>query len=173
MSRLRSNGNRAHFNVAGRFVTVVVLQDRLYCLDSPCYHSSGPLGEGVVEDIEDIPCIRCPWHNFLVALDTGEEVQREMLAPNFNEDGVYVAPSFPLQPQNVGPASRKGKIVQRVHRCFVDDGTQDVVIELEDEDHIKLRPLASDTSARHEKRGAMSMQIRNIKLMEQGSESAK
>lgn len=82
---------------------------RLICLDSPCYHAGGPLGEGDIVELEDlgglqasslsssrhrdqkpylpkeegpnrnkstssILCIRCPWHRWLVSLDTGEEV---------------------------------------------------------------------------------------------------
>lgn len=82
---------------------------RLICLDSPCYHAGGPLGEGDIVELEDLAgkhasslsssrqrdrksylskeegvdhnenafsflCIRCPWHRWLVSLETGEEV---------------------------------------------------------------------------------------------------
>ncbi len=146
-------------------MTVVALRDRLFCLDSPCYHSAGPLGEGVVEDIEDIPCIRCPWHNFLVALDTGEEVLRDALPPAFDDDGVYRPPQYPLQPAPAGKP-RRAKPVQRVHECFVDPASQEIVVLIEDSETIRQRPLMSDVNASHPKRGAMSMEIRSIKEME-------
>ena len=172
LDRLVKNSNRAHFRLSNRYVTVVALGGaRLYCLDSPCFHSAGPLGEGPLEDIEDIPCIRCPWHNFLVALDTGEEVVREVLPPKFDDDGVYRPPQYPLQPASGGKPKRL-KPVQRVHECFVDSESQEIVVMIDDSETIKSHPLLSDTNACNEKRGAMSMQIRSIKEAEALEEAA-
>lgn len=92
---------------------------RLICLDSPCYHAGGPLGEGDIVELEDLAgrdatpscgrrqrsashdkkggelrgrepghcilCIRCPWHRWLVSLETGEEVL--LYPPDALEEG--------------------------------------------------------------------------------------
>ena len=70
-------GGRLHQKVNGRFVTILLHNEQLFCIDSCCYHASGPVGEGPVTDIEDIPTIRCMWHNMLFALDTGERISQE------------------------------------------------------------------------------------------------
>ena len=44
-------------------------------LDAICYHSGGPLAQGDIEDIDGFgTCIRCPWHRYLIKLETGEGV---------------------------------------------------------------------------------------------------
>lgn len=169
LEQLRSmSGRRCHTVLEGRYITVLEHHGRVYALDSPCYHAAGPLGEGPVVDIEDIPCIRCPWHQFLVALDTGEEVTRKAKAPNFTEDAnqVFQPPTYPMQPPSEdsfeGPAIRGGKSVQRIHRTEFEEGTGDVIVYLKSVEDIKHGPMRSDTNACHQ-RGAMSMQIRNLK----------
>jgi nitrite reductase/ring-hydroxylating ferredoxin subunit len=169
LEQLRSmSGRRCHTVLDGRYVTILEHRGRVYALDSPCYHAAGPLGEGPVVDIEDIPCIRCPWHQFLVALDTGEEVTRKAKPPNFSDDAnqVFQPPTYPMQPPSedafVGPAIRGGKAVQRTHRTELEEGTGDVIVYLQSADVIKEKPVRSDVNACHQ-RGAMSMQIRDIK----------
>jgi nitrite reductase/ring-hydroxylating ferredoxin subunit len=160
---------RCHLVLDGRYVTVLEHRGAIFALDSPCYHAAGPLGEGSVVDIEDIPCIRCPWHQFLVALDTGEEITRKAKAPNFqeHENDVFLPPTYPMQPPSEdafeGPAIRGGRQVQRLHRTAIDSETGDIVVFLADVDVMRQRPVRSDTNACHQ-RGAMSMQIRDIKL---------
>ncbi|PBJ78602.1 hypothetical protein BCY84_04246 [Trypanosoma cruzi cruzi] len=108
--RLRQQRNRAHFLLEDpyRFVTVLLHNGKLYAIDSPCYHASGPLGEGELMDLEDshtatsVACLRCPWHNILVAIDTGEivEVHPDTSAVRGKDDGrrEFAAPSYPLRP---------------------------------------------------------------------------
>lgn len=93
--RLRQQRNRAHFLLPDpyRYVSVILStrttaagkrkvdgveeeeeSKRLYCIDSACYHSAGPLAEGEIVAIEDMLCISCPWHHFLVSLDEGREI---------------------------------------------------------------------------------------------------
>lgn len=95
--RLEAQRGRAHFLLSEpyRYVSVILIPatrgqpKHLICMDSPCYHAAGPLGEGDLVELEDlvgtsnsettsaapsILCIRCPWHRFLVDLSTGEEV---------------------------------------------------------------------------------------------------
>jgi len=46
--------------------------DTVYALDAVCYHTGGPLVQGDIEDIDGRPCIRCPWHEYRITMDTGE-----------------------------------------------------------------------------------------------------
>ena len=167
--KIAKNGFRAHFTVEGRFVSVVLHKrtGRLYCLDSPCYHAAGPLGEGKIVDIEDIPCIACPWHNFLVALDSGEEVTVPMRPPDFGEDNVYRPPTYPMTSSErfAGPPQR-GRVVQRMHVIDEDPATGELIVDIASDEQIASKPVRSDTNAKHEKRGAMCIEIYNIKRME-------
>lgn len=167
IDRIRANGYRAHFTVDGRYITVVLHKrtGNLYCLDSPCYHAAGPLGEGPLVDIEDIPCIRCPWHNYLVSLDTGCEVTLPTLPPNFGTDGVYRPPTFPMEPAPMAGHPHRGPLVQRIHEV----GTMpngEIFVTIDDLEVMRKRPLRSDINACHEKRGALSMEIFKIKQLE-------
>lgn len=167
VDRIAKAGYRAHFTIDGRFISVVLHKrtGQLYCLDSPCYHAAGPLGEGPIVDIEDIPCISCPWHNYLVSLDTGCEVTVPAAAPDFGDDGVFRTPSFPLQPPKPRGPPQRGAVVQRVHEVGVGP-TGEVYVTIEDLETMKRRPLRSDTNACHVKRGGLSMEIYKIKQNE-------
>lgn len=115
---LKRLGGRMHSKVNGRFITVILHNDQIYCIDSCCFHASGPLGDGPVKDIEDIPTIRCMWHNIIVSLDTGERITQECLLPGELDGGEHLpqSMSFPLRPQGgSGKAKRHGEKVQRVH----------------------------------------------------------
>jgi len=61
--------------VVGRFITVLGIGGRLRAFDSVCYHAGGPLGLGDIEEAGEggRPCIRCPWHHYLVDLETGSK----------------------------------------------------------------------------------------------------
>ncbi|ORY42201.1 DUF455-domain-containing protein [Rhizoclosmatium globosum] len=71
----------------------------LYCIESICPHSGGPLWKGPVEDIEDLdaatePCrnpfIVCPWHSFRFDLGTGAVDQTEEKGHDARTLGVFV-----------------------------------------------------------------------------------
>ena len=70
----RTNHPAARPALQGRYVTVVQHGGQLFCLDSICFHAGGPLGLG---DLEELPggqaCLSCPWHYYLVSLDSGEK----------------------------------------------------------------------------------------------------
>ncbi|CBH18032.1 uncharacterized protein TEOVI_000435000 [Trypanosoma equiperdum] len=190
--RLRQQRNRAHFLLEEpyRFITVLLHHGKLYAIDSPCYHGSGPLGEGQIVDLEDmdtvvtsgdgklgssrVPCLRCPWHSYLISIETGELVEvlsvegtktgRENQADN---DVAEEMPSYPLQHRfgTCGGAthvSRKG-VVQRTHQVSLDEATGILTIEVEDEEVMRRRPLPSDKVAGDIKNGALTMQIFDIK----------
>ena len=154
---------RVHLKVGNRFVTVLQHRGELYCIDSACHHASGPLGEGSVSDIEGIPCIKCPWHNFIFALDTGERVQQELLVPEGLPQGTFTPMSqmqSPLQgwpPECLGPAKRTGTKAQRVHSVRVSGA--DGNIEVDVPDIAPADRFLSDGPSTDPKRGRMCLSI--------------
>ncbi|KAJ8608261.1 hypothetical protein CTAYLR_007289 [Chrysophaeum taylorii] len=68
---------RVHATIEDRHVTLIRRGRNVFALDSICYHAGGPLGAGNIEDIvvdgESIPCVRCPWHHYLISLIDGEK----------------------------------------------------------------------------------------------------
>jgi nitrite reductase/ring-hydroxylating ferredoxin subunit len=169
VERLGENGNRAHFVVEGRYVTVLrytigesIVRPGpiLYCIDSACGHAAGPLGAGPLADIEDIPCIRCPWHNFLFALDTGERVTQDLGAPPTNSTGGLLSPTamkYPMEPwpdSFVKNVKRGGRTMQRVFPVEVaEDGFIRVDITLDNE------YVSSDSPTTHQKRGPLTQSV--------------
>ncbi|KAF8286815.1 hypothetical protein TcBrA4_0025360 [Trypanosoma cruzi] len=177
--RLRQQRNRAHFLLEDpyRFVTVLLHNGKLYAIDSPCYHASGPLGEGELMDLEDshtatsVACLRCPWHNILVAIDTGEivEVHPDTSAVRGKDDGrrEFAAPSYPLRPHWEASAGcvrlSRGSVVQRTHKVSLDESNGIMTIEIDDEATMRRHPLPSDAAAGILESGALTMQIFDIK----------
>lgn len=85
------SGGRAHVAVpvlagggddggGGRFVTVLRVASQLRAFDSICYHAGGPLGIGDIEEAGagGQACIVCPWHHYLVDLETGHKWHQPM-----------------------------------------------------------------------------------------------
>ena len=174
LERLAANGQRAHVVIQQRRVTVVRHVDgeaganaapRLYCIDSSCGHAAGPLGAGVVADIEDIPCIRCPWHNFLFALDTGERVHRDFAPPPEPTGNSFMATmramTYPLQPVPdtvAGSCRRGGRVEQRV---FPVELTSEGVISIDVPEVLtgKASPYVCPVRA---KRGELSQSVWDV-----------
>lgn len=71
-------GPRTDIKVHKRRVTVLRLKDRRSqqpkwsCIDTICYHAGGPLTEGTLHDVDGRTCLKCPWHSYLVDIDSGE-----------------------------------------------------------------------------------------------------
>ncbi|RNF09525.1 hypothetical protein TraAM80_02134 [Trypanosoma rangeli] len=178
--RLRQQRNRAHFLLEDphRFVTVLLHNGKLYAIDSPCYHASGPLGEGELMDVEDahmassVVCLRCPWHNVLVAIETGELVEVQPISPVVTvateDEEKFKVPSYPLRPHWEASGGRvrltRGPVVQRTHKVSLEEATGIMTIEVEDEAEIRRHPLPSDAVAGNLQSGAVTMQIFDIKL---------
>jgi nitrite reductase/ring-hydroxylating ferredoxin subunit len=142
LAQLRGNGNRAHTVVDGRRVTVIALASidgsgreaqQLYCIDTACGHAGGPLGAGAIEDIENVPCIRCPWHNYVFALDTGERVHREFELPDGPpSDGCTFTADRPAArkwPTAKPGSMRRGRREQRVFPVAADAGSGVISID--------------------------------------------
>jgi len=59
-------------------VTVLRHNGKLYCLDSTCYHTGGPLGSGDIEEVQGESCIVCPWHTYQVTLEDGAKMYQAL-----------------------------------------------------------------------------------------------
>lgn len=208
MDRLLSSRSRAHFilpSTPPRYVSVVLIPpttsrsisslneqeasrlrdgSRLVALDSPCYHASGPLGEGEVVEIEDLAtattaahsssfmCIVCPWHQFLISLETGEEVlvydTPSTSAAAYRVQTVLSGgrhrptSSRPSGGSTYAASIRMGKRVQRMHRASLDEesGRLSIAVEREGNDR---RVLKSDGPACSKKNGGLCIEIQDIK----------
>eukprot|EP00486_Rosalina_sp_Unknown_P007373 CAMPEP_0201572042 /NCGR_PEP_ID=MMETSP0190_2-20130828/15099_1 /ASSEMBLY_ACC=CAM_ASM_000263 /TAXON_ID=37353 /ORGANISM="Rosalina sp." /LENGTH=154 /DNA_ID=CAMNT_0047997339 /DNA_START=18 /DNA_END=478 /DNA_ORIENTATION=- len=55
-----------------RPIILIKKLNTFYALDLRCYHAGGPLSMGDIEDVEGNLCIKCPWHRYIIKLDTGE-----------------------------------------------------------------------------------------------------
>lgn len=53
-----------------RFVVVVLLDDKVYCIDDVCTHDGGTLGDGVVDE----HCLVCPRHGAKFDVRTGAAI---------------------------------------------------------------------------------------------------
>ncbi|KAG5464250.1 hypothetical protein LSCM1_00431 [Leishmania martiniquensis] len=175
--RLRQQRNRAHFLLEDpyRYVTVLLVSkrgqpDELKCIDSPCYHAAGPLGEGDIVEIEDLLCLRCPWHRYLVNIENGEEILLKV-DPNSEQGAGMVGrhaalPTYPMHvadPSAGGVMVVHGKKVQRVHRAWLEEATGILSIEVADEAVMRQHPVQSDKPASSVKNGGICMQIFDIK----------
>ncbi|KAK7200487.1 hypothetical protein NESM_000103600 [Novymonas esmeraldas] len=175
--RLRQQRNRAHFLLEDpyRYVTVLLVSKRgrpeeLKCIDSPCYHAAGPLGEGDIVEIEDLLCLRCPWHRYLVNIENGEEVFLEVDEAAGQGTGLVgrhqPLPTYPMlsaDPSAEGVTVVRGKSVQRVHRTWLEEASGILSIEVAEEAVMRRHPVKSDSPASSVKNGGICMQIFDIK----------
>jgi nitrite reductase/ring-hydroxylating ferredoxin subunit len=65
---------RLHLKHQGRYISIIRYKDRLYCVDSVCFHAGGPLALGDVEELQEgNPCLICPWHFYHISIKDGEK----------------------------------------------------------------------------------------------------
>jgi nitrite reductase/ring-hydroxylating ferredoxin subunit len=50
----------------------------IYAMDEFCYHEGGPLSNGDIEDWNGIPCVKCPYHAYAIALENGERFLQDL-----------------------------------------------------------------------------------------------
>eukprot|EP01084_Bolivina_argentea_P167785 291113_1 len=96
-----------------RPLIIIKVLNKFYALDLRCYHAGGPLSMGDIEDIEGNVCIKCPWHNYIIKLDTGE--------------GLYYGYD-PIKKKKTGLQSKGKK--QRKHKVIVDKKTNKLYVIL-------------------------------------------
>ncbi|DAZ93128.1 TPA: hypothetical protein N0F65_009704 [Lagenidium giganteum] len=67
-------GSRRCFQLpsSGRSLLIINLRGQIYCLDQTCYHHGGPLVNGDIEEMGGKVTIKCPWHAYHIAIETGE-----------------------------------------------------------------------------------------------------
>eukprot|EP00920_Eleutheroschizon_duboscqi_P036332 GHVT01087701.1.p2 GENE.GHVT01087701.1~~GHVT01087701.1.p2 ORF type:complete len:129 (-),score=15.85 GHVT01087701.1:1381-1767(-) len=78
-------------HIDGRAVGLWYHEGTAYAMDANCYHAGGAL-ENAVRDIEDIDgqkCIRCPMHQYIISLDTGEGFF-QVCKPNLSPYSRYI-----------------------------------------------------------------------------------
>ncbi|XP_010199889.1 Rieske domain-containing protein isoform X1 [Colius striatus] len=92
--------------VNGREVVVFYHKGKFHAMDSRCYHEGGPLCLGEIEDIDGQACIVCPWHKYVITLETGE--------------GLYEGIN-PLEPSPTPKWQSKG-VKQRIHKVIIVNG---------------------------------------------------
>ncbi|GLI70844.1 hypothetical protein VaNZ11_015839 [Volvox africanus] len=88
-------GARMHAKIEGRYVTVIRIDGKLYCIDSICFHAGGPLGIGDIEDVNGHKCLVCPWHFYKIDVATGDKYYQgvefkdgKMLGGEWKSNGV-------------------------------------------------------------------------------------
>ncbi|GIL60283.1 hypothetical protein Vafri_14914 [Volvox africanus] len=88
-------GARMHAKIEGRYVTVIRMDGKLYCIDSICFHAGGPLGIGDIEDVNGHKCLVCPWHFYKIDVETGDKYYQgfefkdgKMLGGEWKSNGV-------------------------------------------------------------------------------------
>lgn len=69
-----ADGSRVHIDVGRRHVSIIRHRGILYCIDSVCFHMGGPLGIGDIEEFESHICIVCPWHRYMITIDSGKKL---------------------------------------------------------------------------------------------------
>jgi len=72
VEELKLSDGKKRIPVHDRDLVIFLVKGSYYALDGACYHFGGPLIEGDIEDISGHPCVKCPWHKYIIALDTGE-----------------------------------------------------------------------------------------------------
>lgn len=108
-----------------RPIVIFKVKKKYYGMDKRCYHAGGDLSMGDIEEIDKKLCVLCPWHNYIITLETG--------------DGLYIGYDAKKK-QNTGVKS-KGKR-QRIHNVFCKD--KKIYIQL----NYDIKELASDQYAR-------------------------
>lgn len=85
---LRQAKRSLHRLSSGRGIALFYRRDQVFAVDHGCYHHGGPLVDGDIEDLvppsssmptadarskrDPVSCVKCPWHKYLIALETGE-----------------------------------------------------------------------------------------------------
>mmetsp|Transcript_26754 Transcript_26754/g.56892 ORF Transcript_26754/g.56892 Transcript_26754/m.56892 type:complete len:200 (+) Transcript_26754:28-627(+) len=114
-AELSRHGAKVQATVHGRYVTVFNVGGALRCLDAVCYHAGGPLTVGDIEEVDGRACVRCPWHNYIVTVETGEKLYQALVK---TDDGKLVPGGW----ESVG-------VRQRCHRAYEEGGEVFVALD--------------------------------------------
>ncbi|EDO06807.2 Rieske-like [2Fe-2S] domain family protein [Babesia bovis T2Bo] len=109
--------------VSGRNVAIFHHGDNFFALDANCFHAAGPLEQhvGDIEEINGEPCIRCPYHQKIISISTGnsfyEAVDIERLA-----EGTVKIRSLGFRSQGVKQRCHKTKVVNGRLLVYINHG---------------------------------------------------
>ncbi|KFU86743.1 Rieske domain-containing protein, partial [Chaetura pelagica] len=92
--------------VNGREIVVFYHEGKFHALDSRCYRADDLQLFLLLQDINGQACVVCPWHNYVITLETGE--------------GLYEGIN-PSEPSPTPKWQSKG-VKQRTHKVTIDNG---------------------------------------------------
>jgi len=132
----KSPMKRIHVRVQNRNVSLMQVDDRIYCMDSVCSHMGGPLAVGDIEDLAGEKVIKCPWHSYRFSLEDGKKFSKPV--------------SF--DPQSGSPLTHPWKksdeVYQRTHEVRLDqNGDIRVKLSIESEAELPSDRYAYDNNA--------------------------
>ena len=70
-------GGRLSLEVANRYIVLVHLEGKIFCIDDVCTHDGGPLGEGELID----HCLVCPRHGAKFDVRNGAAMEMPATEP--------------------------------------------------------------------------------------------
>eukprot|EP01006_Ploeotia_vitrea_P000462 TRINITY_DN103103_c0_g1_i1.p1 TRINITY_DN103103_c0_g1~~TRINITY_DN103103_c0_g1_i1.p1 ORF type:complete len:530 (+),score=44.40 TRINITY_DN103103_c0_g1_i1:213-1592(+) len=107
--------------------------DKFYAMDNACYHHGGPLLNGPITKMGDHVCVKCPWHGYLLELETG--------------NGIYMGLSADFKTQEIKSKGPK----QRVHQVVVEANIVYIMCDLggnwESDGYAKMELANRDTDS--------------------------
>ena len=134
---------RVNAALNGRYVTLFQYGEpgkhEYFCMDTSCYHAGGSLALGDIEEVNGVPCVKCPIHQFRISLKDGRQAQYtyDVVDDTYVLLPPHVHDVFPHPPRSVGPCylhipEDQGPR-QRVHDVRVAEGRLEVRLSWEDE----------------------------------------
>ncbi|OWZ16787.1 hypothetical protein PHMEG_0009366 [Phytophthora megakarya] len=100
-----------------RSVMLLNTNGQVFCMDQACYHHGGPLVNGDIEELGGKVTIKCPWHAYHIAVETGE--------------GLYKGVDMAMVNGKLKPSSPRLKskgVKQRTHFVELRNEGQDIYV---------------------------------------------
>eukprot|EP01061_Rhynchopus_euleeides_P013500 TRINITY_DN23586_c0_g1_i2.p1 TRINITY_DN23586_c0_g1~~TRINITY_DN23586_c0_g1_i2.p1 ORF type:complete len:215 (+),score=53.83 TRINITY_DN23586_c0_g1_i2:166-810(+) len=119
---------RVNAAVHGRYVTIFRFGEppQLFCMDTSCYHAGGSLALGDIEEVNGVPCVKCPIHQFRLSLTDGRQAV-------FTYDVVddKVGPCYLHFPDEQPPRQRVHEVVEKAGKIYVRLSSEDATGNVE------------------------------------------
>ncbi|TMW64241.1 hypothetical protein Poli38472_012863 [Pythium oligandrum] len=97
-----------------RSILLINLKGQVFCIDQTCYHHGGPLANGDIEELAGKITIKCPWHAYHIAIETGE--------------GLYMGVDMAFGPggklERTSPRVKTKGVKQRTHFVQIRNGDE-------------------------------------------------
>ncbi|GMF09305.1 unnamed protein product [Phytophthora lilii] len=94
------------------------VRGQVFCMDQACYHHGGPLVKGDIEELGGKTTIKCPWHAYHIAVETGEGLYKGV--------DMTMTSSGKLQPSS--PRLKSKGVKQRTHFVELRNDGQDIYV---------------------------------------------